>query len=173
MDTAVTTNFTLDVTPYGRTRITVGDYALVFVPREPDDRSVWSLTRLFGAINTLGGELGELFDANERRPVVGDGGDDFTSDVERDLHMREYRSLKRQLIAHVKARVAEVFAQFTAAGVELSQHDIALKFSKCAGCTFCACSPGFVLDTTVVYGGQPVDLWLHRSTPEVEPKTDR
>lgn len=170
MITAHATKLRTDTTSYGRTRLTVGDYALVIVPRTVEDRSVWSATRLYGAVDTLGGELGELFDANERRPVTRNGQDDFGSDAERDAHMKEYRSLKRQLIAHVKARVNEVFEQFAAADTKLFvRRPITLKFSKSAGCTMCPCSPGFVLDTTVVYAGEPVDLWLERVTSEIEP----
>lgn len=151
---------TITTTHYGRERITVGDHALVIVPRDRTERHVWKPTRLFGAIDTLGGELNALLDVNTDRPVSGPGRDDFANDTERDAHMREYRSLKRRLTAHVRERSAEILAGFSTVVSDLGESEISMKFSTHAGCTVCPCSPGFILGSTVTYNGTPVDLWL-------------
>lgn len=158
---------TISTTAYGRERITVGDYALVIVPRVRSDRHAWKPTRLYGAIDTLGGELRELLDANSMKPVIGPGRDDFANDAERNSHVREYRSLKRRLTSHTREQVTNIFKTFTDAVPHLVGVSGQMKFSSNAGCTMCPCSPGFIMQRVVLYRDQPVDLWIE-STVEHE-----
>lgn len=160
-----TATATITTTSYGRERITIGDYALVIVPRAHDDRYKMKSTRLFGAIDTLGGELAELLEANNRRPVSPEY-DDFASDVERNAHMREYRSLKRRLTAHVREQADVVLNTFAlASGPHLLVGLVStkMKFSIHAGCTMCPCSPGFILQRVVLYRDRPVDIHIERA----------
>lgn len=161
---AVTSTATIATTHYGRERITIGDYALVIVPRSHGDRYAMKPTRLFGATDTLGGELVELLEINIMKPVDGPGRDDFANDAERNAHMREYRSLKRRLTAHVREQAAEILAGFAVVIPDLGEPAISLKFSIHAGCTMCPCSPGYIMNRTVLRNGQPVDLHLEKAS---------
>lgn len=169
MNTAHVPGITISTTSYGRERITIGDYALVIVPRDLDDRHAWKPTRLFGAIETLGGELSVLLEANASKPVRRLGRDDFANDAERNAHMREYRSLKHRLTAHVRAQAAVVLDPFVSNTPHLvGLNSTKMKFSNNAGCTMCPCSPGFILQRVVLYRDRPVDLWIENAVePEV------
>jgi hypothetical protein len=157
----MSTTHTLGKTKYGRPTITIGEHRLVLVPRDHtrDDRVVWSKGRLYGAVDVLGGEANEALEANAARPVSPHGIDDFRTQDERDAHMREYRSLRRQVIKTVKAQLTDIFARFTAAGV-IGLTIEKMTFSIKAGCTTCACSPGFIFNGPVTYNNQPVDVYL-------------
>lgn len=151
----------------GRTVITAGDYQLLLVPRSRNGnpRETWAKTRLYGAVDTLGGELHAALDVNCERPVIGPNLDDFASDTERDAHMKAYRVLFTRVTHHVKAQLVDIFASFTESGIEI--HNLTtkgIKFSSNAGCTMCKCSPGFILANTVTYLETPVDLWLDTAT---------
>lgn len=151
---------------YGRERLVLGDHALVIVPRDRKDQHFWKRTRVFGAIDTLGDAPSAQLDANTERPVSGPGLDDFATDADRATHLREYRTLKRQVTAHVRARLIPILEAFANAPTALENIITEMNFSINAGCS-CPCSPGFILRGVITCEGQPVDLWLE---PAVQPE---
>lgn len=154
---------TAHVNDKGRTIITVGDYRLLLVPRARNGnlRDTWAKTRLYGAVDVLGGELNEKLTVNCARHVSETGNDDFRTQDERDAHMREYRALRRQLNRHVKTQFTDIIERHIQPGHQLDGLTAEkMKFSINAGCTMCSCSPGFILSMCVTHGRTPVDIWL-------------
>lgn len=128
-------------------------------------RSLQAKTKLYDAVNTLGGDANEALQVNVARMVSPTDHDDITSQVEWDAHMRDYRALRRQVLAEVRAQLTDIFAQFNDAGSQLEGLTIEkMRFSDKAGCS-CGCSPGFIIDGVVTYLGTPVDLYLNRVKP--------
>lgn len=152
---------------------TVGEFRLTIMPRGWDERNaVTKKTRLHGAVDTLGGELGELLNLNTYVPVSSSGHDNFTSAEERAQHQREYNILKRRTLDVVRAQLRALLP-LLAPVLDVDPDDLTrkLSYSIHAGCGMCPCSPGFILDTQVRVDGQPVDLWLDRTVPESNPLT--
>lgn len=156
-----TSTHTTGTTKHGMPTVTIGEHRLTLVPRDPftDPRGRWTKSRLYGAVDVLGGEANEALEVNAARPASPHGVDDFRSQAERDEHMREYRALRRKVIKTVKAQLPTIFARFAEAGVDgLTVEKMA--FSINAGCTMCPCSPGFIFAGSVTYAGRPVDVHL-------------
>lgn len=143
----------------GRYEISTSDWTATVVKRmHSTDREWNSCTRVYGAVSTFAPELDAKLDENIATPAWGEG-DGFTQEA-REAHMKEYRKLKRDALAHVKLAlttpISALHAQLGRAGVEQPT----VKFSAKAGCSMCHCSPGHVLSTRWTLNGAPVDVWF-------------
>lgn len=157
-----TTTAVIDTDRWGNTAITIQDVRLRLVKRDHDDLNFSRKSRVYGAVDALGGELAAALDANV------DAGYGTLTDQERVQNDHEYRSLKRRTTAHVRAQLTRVFEIFAAAVPEFDDLTAeGASFSAKAGCA-CRCSPGFVLAGTVRYVNHPVDVHVDHIQIETE-----
>lgn len=137
-----------------------GQYRVKAIERSFADgsgqRSYWSKSKVYGAINALVPELNAELDRWTETPVTVQFKEDNPAEAERI--MRGYNSAKRRTTKEAKMKLEALLgAMSDVFGVAPQVQTFSVK----AGCS-CSCSPGFILTSRLSYENHGVDLWIER-----------